>query len=214
MEQTTKLMSLNTNPEILFGVDFKCTARKPIFSYENGKQEVVDYEDIEWFSFNEIEEQLKARYVFDICCYQNVSTMKYMIQARANELKDYYNGKFLSFTYEVDPENNYEMFRKGFSNLNHGHKVANGSKSKTDEYTYPDGTSLNRRHTGMTEVAGNSSDNTTTNSGDDKTTYEEYTHGDMSVRSLPSVLKEMRDFLENIRKEYIDEFADLFILVM
>lgn len=209
-----ELNNLNNSPDALLGVDFHCTAKKPIFDYSSGEQTVTGYEEKTWFSFDEIREQFISKYAFDAFVYNDIATMRYMIQARANLLKDEYNEKYLSFMYEVDPNNNYEMMKATSSDLEHGLKTSTNVDSNTERVEYPDGTLTNARRTDATNATAAETKNYTQNSGHDKTAYKEYTHGDMSVRSLPSVLKEMRDFVDNLRREYIDEYKDLFLLIM
>lgn len=151
---------------------------------------------LDWISDAEMRKHLKERYYFEEMAYPNKYAMQLALQAKADEIADYFNELHKTTVYEYDPTINYKM-----------RETANGSSSSTatgnnNSKEYPQDNPTNGKLIG-------SSDSTSSGSATAQSITERTGTIGLTTQAL---IAQQREVLLNLVDRYENEFKDYFIL--
>ena len=160
---------------------------------------------LEFMTDEEVREELKEHYLLEECVYWDSNLMTYVLQHKADEVKDYFNRLYRTTLYKYDPLENYKIVES--EEGSNSSTASSSTNSQTDSFEYPMDTQ-NQKQTGKGLSTGSGS-----SSGKSEDKRNLIRSGNVN-RTAQEMIKEEREILLNIKELYLKQFSDYFMITI
>lgn len=160
---------------------------------------------LDFMTDEEVREELKGHYLLEECVYEDSNLMTYMLQHKADEVKDYFNRLYRTTVYQYNPLENYRIVENEES-VNSS-TASSSTNSQTDSFEYPMDTQV-QKQTGKGVGTGSGS-----SSGKSEDKRNLVRSGNVN-KSAQEMIQAERDILLNIKELYLKQFSDYFMITI